>query len=299
LVCISIKRKTRIAQKKEEIKTMKIKITTLIENNPDDLGQLLFEHGLSLYIEADGKKILFDTGQSGDFIENANSLDKSLEALDFCIISHGHYDHSGGIERFVSESCKKPVFFVGEEFFRPKYKRADVSDYKYIGNSIEEDFFVKNQISLKKVKEDMVYLTDRILLFHHFSEYTDYEKRNDKFYVKGRKDYIPDDFADEISMGIISEKGLVVIVGCSHFGIVNILKTIAHKVALPIYAVIGGTHLIDAGEDRMQKTIDAFCEMNIQLLAVSHCTGENGICLMKEKMEGPFFYNNTGKVIEI
>ncbi|WP_243002637.1 MBL fold metallo-hydrolase [Lachnotalea glycerini] len=94
---------------------MEIKITTLIENNTDDKGQLLFEHGLSLYIEADGKKFLFDTGQSGDFIENANSLSKNLNELDFCIISHGHYDHSGGFVKFVNEIGKFPPLFVGEE----------------------------------------------------------------------------------------------------------------------------------------------------------------------------------------
>ena len=100
-------------------------------------------------------------------------------------------------------------------------------------------------------------------------------------------------------MGIITEKGLVVIVGCSHVGIVNILKTISKRVNIPICAVIGGTHLIEADEFRMQKTMDAFKEMKIQLIAVSHCTGEEGIRLISEELKEQFLYNNTGKVIEI
>ena len=278
---------------------MELKITTLIENNLDNLGQLLYEHGLSLYIEVDGKNILFDTGESGNFIKNAKSLNKNLDKLDYCIISHGHYDHSGGFEKLISEVDKFPPLIVGEEFFMLKYKTVDAPGYKFNGNSFDEEFIAKKQISLRKVKEDMIYLTDHIIVFHHFSRYTDYEKRNSRFYIKENAEYIPDNFDDEISLGIITEKGLVVIVGCSHVGIVNILKTISERVDIPIYAVIGGTHLIEADEIRMQKTMHAFKEMKIQLIAVSHCTGEEGIRLISQELKEQFLYNNTGKVIEI
>ncbi|MDK2966106.1 MBL fold metallo-hydrolase [Lacrimispora sp.] len=278
---------------------MELKITTLIENNPDDKGQLLYEHGLSLYIETDRKNILFDTGESGDFIKNAKSLHKNLDKLDYCIISHGHYDHSGGVEKFISEVDKVPQFIVGEEFFKPKYKTADAPGYKFNGNSFDEEFIAKKQISLRKVKEDMIYLTDHIIVFHHFSRYTDYEVRNSRFFIKENDEFTPDNFDDEISMGIITEKGLVVIVGCSHVGIVNILKTISKRVNIPIHAVIGGTHLIEADEFRMKKTMAAFKDMKIQLIAVSHCTGKEGIRLISEELKEQFLYNNTGKVIEI
>lgn len=278
---------------------MELRITTLIENNPDDEGKLLFEHGLSLYIESDGKKILFDTGQSGKFIENAKALNINLNELDFCIISHGHYDHSGGFEKFVNKVDKFPLLVVGEEFFKPKYKIVDGAAYKFNGNSFDEGFILKNQIVLKKVKEDMMYLTEHIIVFHHFSRHTDYEKRNSKFFIKENSKYIPDDFEDEISFGIITRKGLVVIVGCSHIGIVNILQTISERVDIPIYAVIGGTHLIEADEARMEKTIDAFKKMKIHLIAVSHCTGEKGIGLISKELKEQFLYNNTGKIIEI
>lgn len=285
--------------KNGEEKVMELKITTLIENNPDDLGQLLYEHGLSLYIETDGKNILFDTGKSGDFIKNARSLNKNLENLDYCIISHGHYDHSGGVENFISEVKKSPEFIVGEEFFNSKYKIVDATNYKFNGNSFDEEFIVKKQISLRKVREDMVYLTDHIIIFHHFLQCNEFEKRSNRFYRKENNAYIQDDFDDEISLGVITKKGLVVIAGCSHVGIINILKTVSERVNIPIYAVIGGTHLIEADETRIQKTLDAFREMKIQLIAVSHCTGEEGIRLIREEQKEQFLFNNTGKVIEI
>jgi len=282
-----------------EEKLMELKITTLIENNSDDKRQLLYEHGLSLYIETDGKNILFDTGESGDFIKNAKYLNKNLSKLDYCIISHGHYDHSGGFEKLVSEVDEFPPLIVGEEFFKPKYKKVDTPGYKFNGNSFDEGFIVKKQISLRKVKQDMIYLTDNIIVFHHFFRYTEYEKRNNRFFIKENTEYSPDNFDDEISMGIKTEKGLVVIVGCSHAGIVNILKTISERIDIPIYAVIGGTHLIEADEVRMKKTIDAFKKMKIQLVAVSHCTGEEGIRLISQEMKEQFLFNNTGKIIEI
>ena len=278
---------------------MGIKITTLIENNPDDKDKLLFEHGLSLFIEADGKNILFDTGKSGNFIKNAKALNKNLDELDYCIISHGHYDHSGGVERIISEVDKFPPLIVGEEFFRPKYKTTDKPGYVFNGNSFDEKFIAEQQISLSKVKEDMMYLTDNIIIFHHFSRNTDFEKRNNRFYINENAEYIPDNFDDEISLGIITDKGLVVIVGCSHVGIVNILKTISERVEIPIYAVVGGTHLIEADESRIQKTIDAFKEMKLQLIGVSHCTGEVGIRLIRKELNQQFLYNNTGNTIEI
>lgn len=283
----------------EEKKLMELKITTLIENNPDNQNKLCFEHGLSLLIEADGKRILFDTGQSGDFIKNAKILNQNLTKLDWVLISHGHYDHSGGFEKLVEKVNRIPELIVGAEFFKPKYKILSDNEYKYNGNAFDEEYISKNNLPLKKVKEDIEYLTENIIVFHHFKRSNDFEKRNNNFFIKENSSYIPDEFDDEICLGIVTEKGLIVIVGCSHVGAVNILDTISKKVSMPIYAIIGGTHLIEADELRMQKTIDAFKERNLQLLAVSHCTGKEGIQLIKENFSDKFSFNITGNIIKL
>lgn len=280
-------------------KYMELEITTLIENQCDDNDELLFEHGLSLYIETDGKKILFDTGQSGDFIKNAKALGKDLNLLDYCILSHGHYDHTGGLERFVNESLHLPKFIVGEEFFDPKYKTIGTKEYKFNGNSFSESFFKCLSTERIKVSEDMISLTEHIFVFHHFKKYNDFEQRNPKFFVKIGEEYRTDDFADEIALGILTKKGLVVVVGCSHVGIVNILKTITERTKRPIYAVVGGTHLVDADEVRIRETLEMFQEMEIQKVAVSHCTGEEGILKIREGMKEQYVYNNTGHVMQI
>lgn len=277
---------------------MNLRIVTLIENNQDDQKKLCFEHGFSLLIETDEKRILFDTGQSGDFIKNAKTLNQNLTDLDYVIISHGHYDHSGGFKKLINE-IEIQQLIVGEEFFRLKYKTVSENEYKYNGNFFDEEYIREKGIPLKKVKEDIIYLTENIILFHNFKQSNDFEKMNSKFFFKDNSSYIEDKFDDEISLGIVTEKGLVVIVGCSHVGVVNILNTISKRVNIPIYAVIGGTHLVEADEIRLQKTIESLKNMNIQLIAVSHCTGEKGIHSISGELKEKFLYNNTGKIIEI
>ena len=276
-----------------------MKIITLIENNPDEHGQLYHEHGLSLLIEADHKRILFDTGQSGAFVENAVRLKQDLNKLDYVIISHGHYDHSGGFMKLVSTVEKLPNLIVGEEFFWPKHKRLENGSYKFNGNSFTEEYCKEQKISLLKVHEEFFPLTERIMIFHHIERKNDFEQRNGKFFVKKGIEFIPDDFEDELILGIKTEKGLVVIAGCSHAGIINIIDTIARKAKLPVYAVIGGTHLVEADEKRIQKTVAAMKDRGILLAAVSHCTGEEGICGLRREFGNRFLYNNTGNVIEI
>ncbi len=273
------------------------KITTLIENTSDKENKLISEHGLSMYIEADGLNILFDTGQSGAFIDNAMKLGKDLNCLDYVLISHGHYDHSGGLKTFVESTEHHPTVIVGAEFFKLKYKILDEQSVKFIGNAFDEKYLSEHKTPLKKIEANYYHLSEHVIIFHHFDKKNDFEKMNDKFFIMNNDLRRADHFADEIVLGIVTQRGLVVIVGCSHFGIVNILKTIEEQIKMPIYAVIGGTHLIEADEERMQKTIDAFREMNIEFIGVSHCTGESAVQRIKEEFPERFVYNNTGNII--
>lgn len=276
-----------------------LRITTLIENMPDDEGKLIAEHGLSLHIEFDGKRILFDTGQTGDFVQNAEHLGIDLKALDDIMISHGHYDHSGGVMTLLSEMEKQIPFYVGEGFFTPKYKHLSDGTYRYNGNPFAKQELPEQKIDLHMVTEDITRLSDKIILFKNFPAVSGFEHKNEKFVLPEGDTYRVDAFEEEIALGLRTSKGLVLIVGCSHVGICNILQAVKSRVDEPIYAVLGGTHLMEADEERLEKTMEIFRKFGVQWVAVSHCTGEQGIALAKETFGERFILNNTGNMFVI
>lgn len=276
---------------------MNIKITTLIENNPDNNRVLYNEHGLSLYIEADGLKILFDTGQSGNFISNAEKLNVNLDNLNYVVLSHGHYDHSGGFRKLADKAKASYEMIVGKSFFDSKYK-LEQDSYKYIGNSFDEEYIYKKNIKIKYIDDDIFNINDNIMIFSNFERTNDFELINKKFKIKQNGRYTLDYFTDEIALGIKLDKGLLIIAGCSHVGIVNILETIIKRTRMPLYGVIGGTHLIEANEYRLQKTIEFLNDNNISILGLSHCTGEKAMEEIKSKFGDKFIYNNTGNIIK-
>ncbi len=276
---------------------MSIKITTLIENHPHPNIDLFYEHGISMYINAYGKKILFDTGLSGDFIKNAQMLGIDLSDLDVCLISHGHYDHAGGFRKLVDNFKVKQVV-VGSEFFDQKYKKEN-DEYHANGVEFDEEFCRLNGIDCVKIENEDYQIDEKIMVFHHFSKTNDFEEIEPRFYLKENNQFVNDKFHDEIVLGIVSDNGLILLVGCSHIGIVNIVEHIKTHTRLPIRAIIGGTHLNKASDERIQKTIQHLDQEELALLAASHCTGDKAMDKMKDYYHLKFQLNHTGHIIEL
>lgn len=275
-----------------------MKISTLIENKYGENDNLHTEHGLSVYIEVDGKNILFDTGQSGNFIDNAKSLDINLKNLNYVIISHGHYDHSGGLERLIKEISPDIKLYLGKGFFNKKYRKLGDKDYEYIGNPFGEEFLKENNIEIEYMTEDIIKITENLLIFTNFIRNEKYENTNQDMYLKEDEEYKKDLFLDEVCVGIKTDKGLVVIVGCSHVGIVNILETIITITNMNIHALIGGTHLVKEDDDKINKIIEYLKEKDIKIIGACHCTGKQGETMISQQMEENFINNNTGKILE-
>ena len=162
---------------------MTLKITTLIENQPDDAGALAFEHGLSLYMEFAGKRLLFDTGQTGAFVENAGKLGVDLTKLDAVVLSHGHYDHSGGFARLLPLLPANVPVYVGEGFFTPKYKRIPGGSFQYNGNPFPREIFAPYPVRLTELGSDVARLAPEILLFKNFARSCPFEEPNSRFYL--------------------------------------------------------------------------------------------------------------------
>lgn len=276
-----------------------MKITSLIENNLGGSKDLDIEHGLSLYIEADDKKVLFDTGKSGNFIDNANQLKINLKNLDYVVISHGHNDHSGGLERLIEEINPDIKIYLGGGFFNEKYSLREDGNYQYTGSPFDQDFLKNNNIYWEYAKDDIINISDNLLLFTNFNRREEFENTNESMYLKEGHKYVKDMFLDEVSLGIKTDKGLVIVVGCSHVGIVNIIDTIITRTNMNIYAILGGTHLVKEDDEKINKVIEYFIDNDIKTLAACHCTGKHGETMFSQQLEDIYINYNTGDVFKI
>ncbi len=240
-----------------------IKITAIVEDQSKH-GNLLAEHGLSFLIECDDKRILFDSGASDLVVKNAMSLGIDLDNIDYVMLSHGHYDHTGGLEYIKS----KPVY-VHPDIFIPKYKKIN-NQYEYIGISHRKEHYEKeNKIEFTEVRRS-VYLTSNMMIHVNF-------KKRDltNFYLKTNHSYVHDVFTDELALSINTNNGLVIISGCSHSGIVNIIeKVIEDRKTNNIYALLGGFHLANQTEEEVKRIAEKINHYHISMIGISHCTGD-------------------------
>jgi len=274
---------------------MGLEITTLIENSPGEHTGLAIEHGISFFIETGETSVLFDTGRSDNYLKNAVKLRKDLRKTSHLILSHGHYDHTGGFRPFIDTgTAPASTLWVGEGFFRKKYSKSGPA-YQYVGNDFGCDYLKKSKVSCSVASADKQEIAPGIWIVTHFSGKHVQEAINKKFVVFQEKDgrEVIDDFHDEILVVVESDRGLVVLVGCSHPGILNMIDTVNEHFSEPVYALLGGTHLVAADEQRIDCTVNDFLQRNIPLWGISHCTGERAVSQMEKRLPG-LFRNCTG-----
>lgn len=284
-----------------------MKIVTLIENSLGHKPDLICEHGLSIFIETPNCNILFDTGKSGDFIKNADDLQIDLNNTDYIVMSHAHYDHCNGLKSFVENFSARPKICVSEHFFSnsTRYhnssRKIDLSfekdeEYKYIGINFDESFLKENSFEIDYLKSDKTELTDGIYLFTNFKRHYDFETLNTNMVVKSEDEFRLDEFKDEVVLGLDTTKGLLLLLGCSHIGVLNIIKSIENISNKKVFGILGGTHLIEADSDRIKSTIEGFKDLGVHLIGASHCTGQAAIEELKLNFDN-FFVNSTGSMI--
>lgn len=286
-----------------------MKITTLIENVQDDKKELKSEHGLSMFIETKDYNILFDTGKSGDFIDNAHKLNVDLKNIDILVLSHAHYDHCGGVKRLLEDYDIKPKLIVSEHFFEKsnRYYYSDgtlksdfskIIGYNDVGINFDEAYIRSKGITIDFVKNNVLKISDEIFVFSNFNKKYNIEKINENMKVKIGDKYIIDQFEDEIALGVKTSKGIVILLGCSHPGFLNMISTIGETFNEKVYAIIGGSHLVEADDSRIKKSIEYLNKLDIEMIGLSHCTGEKSVNEISKNCRG-FFYNKTGTIKEI
>lgn len=272
-----------------------MKITILCNNSVKTFYPCIGEHGFSAFIETDYGNFLFDTGKGIGIIENAITLNKDLHTIKALILSHGHHDHCGGMEKLF-KYIKRPlpvyahpsVFSIryslkGEKKsfagipFRREYLESLGAEFRMITDftQIDEGLYVTGEVKRKNAFE----LPEKNLFA--ISETTG--------------ELETDPFLDDYSLAINTDKGIILLLGCAHTGLVNIMDHISEKLHVDrIYAVTGGTHLADADTMRIEKTIEALNKYRVQEIGACHCTGPEKEAILKTSLGNRFFFAHAG-----
>ncbi len=247
------------------------RITVLVENTARGLG-LLAEHGLAFWIEWPGRKVLFDTGQSRVAAHNAAELGVALEETEAVVLSHGHYDHTGGLAAVLGAG-RRPDVYLHPAAMEPKFGRNEDGTARAIGMDWQTREAIGSQAGTLVRTEQPVAVADGLTATGPVPRETDFEDTGGPFFLDAELTR-PDPLADDQALFFESAEGTVVLLGCAHAGVINTLRDVRHLTGgRPIAAVLGGMHLVKASPERLQRTIEELRGMDVRLLAPSHCTG--------------------------
>ena len=272
---------------------MNIRITTLSENTAT-VGKILAEWGLSILIETDEVNILLDTGKSISATYNADTLGVDLGKIDKIVLSHGHYDHTGGLREVLCRIGKEVEIIAHPDIWAAKYARRQGQKDRYNGIPFQRQE-LESLGAIFKLTTKPVKITDNIMTTGEVPMVTDFEEIDAPLFVKENTGWQPDKLLDDQALIINTEPGLVVILGCAHRGVINTLYHAQQLTGVKqIHTVVGGCHLISASEERIWLTIAALRELDVQRLGLSHCTGLPAASLMAQEFGEKFFFNITG-----
>ena len=277
---------------------MKLRITTLSENTAG-VGNVLAEAGLSILVETDDINILFDTSSGISASHNADILGIDLNKIDKIVLSHGHCDHIGGLRQVLSKMRKEVEIIAHPDIWAAKYDHPQGQKDIYIGMPFQrqelESLGANFTLTTKSIK-----ITDNIMTTGEIPMVTDFEEIEPELWVKEDTGWQPDELLDDQGIVINTEQGLVVITGCAHRGIINTLYHAQQLTGVAqIHMVLGGSHLVGASEERIQLTITALKDLDVQKLGLCHCTGLPVAMVMSQEFGDKFFFNNAGTRINL
>lgn len=280
-----------------------MKIITLVENTLSHDSTLEPQHGISLFIEYNGRNILFDTGSTDLFIKNSERMNISLSNVDYVIISHSHYDHGGGLKNFFSINSRAKAL-ISNGAFSQCYAKAASTLYKYIG---------LDTVLLKETSERIVFIDRKldispgITIINNSCNEHERPSGNSRLFLKQEGKYVPDTFQHELITVFENHDGsLTLLTGCSHNGILNMLSSVEE--AFPgkrISNIIGGFHLMNPITKKMSEKIETVKEIannlksrDIDKIYTGHCTGDEAFDILKKSLGNRIDMFKTGTVME-
>jgi 7,8-dihydropterin-6-yl-methyl-4-(beta-D-ribofuranosyl)aminobenzene 5'-phosphate synthase len=273
-----------------------LEITVLVDNNALIGKMLLSEPALSMLMKDGDKTILFDTGYSDAALKNADALGYDLTEVDAIALSHGHFDHTVGLfylSKYMRDHHidKKIDLICHPDTFLPKDANGD-----FFGNVLNEAT-LSQYFNIIKTTEPYQ-LTDNLTWLGEIERHFDFEEYTPMSKIFKDDEWVDDYLIEDTAIAYTNDEGVAVITGCSHSGICNIVDY-AKKVTGQdnVFDVIGGFHLLNPSEERMQATIDYFKELGVESIAPCHCVDLQSRMTLNESI--PVREIGTGCVIEL
>ena len=258
----------------------KLEMTVLIDNLAE--APLVGEWGLSILIDADGRRLLLDTGASGFFAKNAECLGIDLGSVDVGVLSHAHYDHGDGLDTFFALNENAP--FLVREGARENCFGVKEGALRYIG--IKSGMLREHAARIRYVRGVHEIAEGIWLVPHRRADYSAIALRND-LYTVDHGERRPDDFAHEQSLVIETGKGLVVFNSCSHAGMANILADIRELLGWgDVRAYVGGLHLYKMTDGELDALGGEIERTGIEHIFTGHCTGDHAFAFLKARLGG-------------
>jgi 7,8-dihydropterin-6-yl-methyl-4-(beta-D-ribofuranosyl)aminobenzene 5'-phosphate synthase len=252
-----------------------MKITVLADNNTLIDRYFIGEPGVSYLIQDDSKQVLFDVGYSNAFIVNACKMNVNLLQSDFVVLSHGHLDHTWGLDpllklyteaKIESIPFNSPTLLAHPDVFYTK----SIDGLHEIGCTVPESK-LKKHFDVKVTKTPF-WLTDKLVFLGEIERTNDFENKEAVGVVHGKEGVMPDFLLDDTALAYKGEDGLIIITGCSHSGICNIIEY-AKRVCgqNKVIDVIGGFHLMQCSAKQLENTLDYFRNLEPVELHACHC----------------------------
>jgi len=281
------------------MKKLSGRLTVLTDNVVPGRTDATGEHGFSAFIETESGNFLFDTGKGRTIIHNALIYKKDLTRINKVVLSHSHGDHTGGLPDVLLHHSQKPVdVYAHPDIFLYKYREKD-GKRTFAGIPFAQGYLEKMGARFV-FNTEFVEIEPGIFLTGEVPRETPFEGGDmaDRFAVRDGRE-VPDIISDDQSMVIHTEKGLLIVLGCAHAGIVNVVNHVIDKSGeKSIFAIVGGTHIGFSGEVQLRESIKALKAYQIQQLIPSHCTGLEAIMRIKQEFEEIFQFSHVGLSIE-